>query len=251
MTAQQLIDELALHSSDSDAIFLQRFFKTGKGEYGEGDIFIGVRVPVTRKVCKEFQKLQLAEIQKLFDSPVHEHRLAAVILCVNQYKTAKNNVEARNKIYNLYLKNLREGRINNWDLVDVSCHFIIGEHERHSDRALLFELAKSKNLWERRAAIISTFAYIRTGDPSTSLGLAELLWRDTHDLMQKATGWMLREVGKRVDETLLTRFLDDHAYELPRTCLRYAIEHLSPYKKKYYMALKSQNVQPDVRTRRK
>lgn len=238
-TAQQFIVELTKYGSDSDAIFLQRFFKTGNGQYGEGDVFIGVRVPMTRLVCKKFKDLPLAEIQILFDSPVHEHRLGAVILCANQYKVAKQNPGARQKIFGLYLKNLRAGRVNNWDLVDVSCEYVIGEHERPGDRSLLFELAQSDMLWQRRVSIISTFAYIKTGDPSTTLQLAEILWPDPHDLMQKATGWMLREVGKRVDESLLLGFLDTHAHELPRTCLRYAIEKLSPEKRAYYMSKKN------------
>ncbi|MGB4759181.1 MAG: DNA alkylation repair protein [Candidatus Saccharimonadales bacterium] len=240
MTSQQFKAELAKHGSDSDAIFLQRFFKTGTGQYGEGDIFIGVRVPMTRLVCKDFQGLPLSEIQTLFDSPVHEHRLAAVILCANQYKAAKQNSGARQKIFDMYLKNLRMGRINNWDLVDVSCEYVIGEHERQGDRSLLFELARSDMLWQRRVSIISTFAYIKTGDPAATLELAELLWPDTHDLMQKATGWMLREVGKRIDEALLLGFLDKHAHELPRTCLRYAIEKLPPQQRTYYMGKKNE-----------
>lgn len=238
MTAAQFMQELAVHGSDSDALFLQRFFKTGKGQYGEGDVFIGVRVPMTRQVCKNFKDLPLSEIQILFESPVHEHRLAAAILCANKYKASKKDHTSQQKIFDLYLTNLRAGRVNNWDIVDVTTEYVIGEHEHSTDRELLFELAKSDNLWERRASIISTFAYIKAGDPTTTLQLAEILWQDRYDLMQKATGWMLREVGKRVDESLLIEFLNKHAHELPRTCLRYAIEKLPAEKRAYYMSKK-------------
>jgi 3-methyladenine DNA glycosylase AlkD len=240
MTAQQLMRELAAHSSDADAVFLQRFFKTGPGEYGEGDVFIGVRVPMTRKVCKQYRDLPLSEIQLLCDSPIHEHRLAAVLVCANQHAASKDGA-FRQVMLDLYLKNLYAGRINNWDLVDASCYKVIGEHVRTTSRQLLFDLAHSNNLWERRASIVSTFAFIRTGDPTTTLELAEILWPDTHDLMQKATGWMLREAGKRTDEALLLAFLDIHAHELPRTCLRYAIEKLPPAQKAYYMKQKTEH----------
>ncbi len=234
--ATDLQDELAKYASDADAVFLQRFFKTGKGQYGEGDQFIGVRVPMTRKVCRQFKDLPLSEVQKLFDSPIHEHRLAAVILLANKYpKADKADQET---IYDMYLANVRKGRINNWDLVDVSAEHVIGAHEFNTGRVILFELARSKDVWQKRVAIMSAFYFIKRGDVSTTLELAEILLHDPHDLIQKAVGWQLREVGKRVDQKLLLDFLDKHAATMPRTTLRYAIEHLDQKAKQYYMSLK-------------
>lgn len=236
MTAADVTRELATYASDADAVFLQRFFKTGVGQYGEGDVFIGVRVPITRKVCRQFKDLPLPEIAKLLDSEVHEHRLAAVILLGEQY--ARANEQKRQAIYDLYLEKLRQGRINNWDIIDISAEHVVGAHLKDNDQKTLFDLSKSQDLWQRRVAIISTFAYIKKGDPGTTLVLAEILLHDNHDLIQKATGWMLREVGKRVDEQLLTKFLDEYAHEMPRTMLRYSIEKLTPEKRQYYMSLK-------------
>lgn len=227
---------LAIYASDADAVNLQWFFKTGPGEYGEGDMFLGVRVPMIRKVCKEFKDLPLAEVQKLIESPFHEHRMAGLIILTLQYPRASSQV--KNDIFDLYMKELMGRKINNWDLVDVTCRHIVGEHVR-GDRAVLYKLAKSDNLWERRVSIISTFAYIARGDASTSLDLAELLLQDREDLMHKAVGWTLREVGKRCDEQLLRNFLNRHAHHMPRTALRYAIEHLSPADRQHYMKKKS------------
>lgn len=232
MTAQNVRDELAKHASDADAVNLAWFFKTGPGEYGEGDRFIGVRVPDIRKVCKEFKKLPLSEVKKLIESPTHEHRMAGLIILTLQYP----KTEQKQEVYELYRHELEAGNINNWDLVDVTCRAIVGEHLREN-RAPLFELAKSDNLWERRTAIVSTFPYVWSGDASTSLELAELLLRDNHDLMHKAVGWTLREVGKRCDRELLIDFLDQHAPEMPRTALRYAIEHLPEEVRQYYLKL--------------
>ncbi len=236
MKAKDLQDELAKYASDADAVFLQRFFKTGKGQYGEDDKFIGVRVPMTRKVCKQFKDLSLPEVQKLFDSGVHEHRLAAVILLVNKYPKADKNQQF--KIYELYLKNIKNGRVNNWDLVDASAEHIIGAHSFDTDRKVLFELARSNDLWQKRVGIMSAFNFIKRGDASTTLELAEILLHDPHDLIQKAVGWQLREVGKRVDQNLLLEFLDKHAATMPRTTLRYAIEHLTPEIRHHYMTQK-------------
>ena len=225
---------LATYASDTDAVNLQRFFKTGPGEYGAGDQFIGVRVPAIRKVCREYRDLPLAEVKKLIESPVHEHRMAGLIILTLQYPRA--TVQVKKTIFDLYTSQLMRGNVNNWDLVDVTCRHIVGEHLLH-DRALLYELAKSENLWERRVSIISTFAYIAKGDPSTSLELAELLLYDKHDLMHKAVGWTLREVGKRCDRQLLLDFLDQHASVMPRTALRYAIEHLPEQTRQHYLKL--------------
>lgn len=236
MTAQDVVHELAQHASDTDAVNLQWFFKTGPGEYGEGDQFIGVRVPMIRKVCKTYRDLSLTEVQQLIESPVHEHRMAGLIILTLRYPRASSQV--KNDIFDLYMSQLMRRNVNNWDLVDVTCRHIVGEH-LFENRARLYELAKSENLWERRVSIIATFAYIAKGDPSTSLELAELLLHDKHDLMHKAVGWTLREVGKRCDGALLRDFLDRHAHHMPRTALRYAIERLPEPDRQRYMAVKS------------
>lgn len=234
-TANSVMDKLNRYASDADALNLQWFFKTGPGEYGEGDMFLGVRVPLIRKVCKEFRLLPLPEVQKLIESPFHEHRMAGLIILTLQYPRA--STRAKNDIFDLYMRELTRRNINNWDLVDVTCRHIVGEHVR-GDRAVLYKLANSDNLWERRVSIISTFAYIARGDASTSLELAELLLHDQEDLMHKAVGWTLREVGKRCDQQLLRDFLNRHAHYMPRTALRYAIEHLPPADGQHYMKKK-------------
>lgn len=233
MTATEVIRELAKFASDSDAANLQWFFKTGPGEYGEGDQFIGVRVPAIRAVCKQFKTLPLPEVALLIESPIHEHRMAGLIILTLQYPRSTD----KRAIYELYMDQLSKGNINNWDLVDVTCRGIVGEYLRN-DRTKLYELATSRSLWERRVAIISTFAYIASGDASTSLELATILLHDKEDLMQKAVGWTLREVGKRCDRQLLIEFLDAHASTMPRTALRYAIEHLPEEQRQHYLKLR-------------
>ncbi|HUS26761.1 MAG TPA: DNA alkylation repair protein [Nevskiaceae bacterium] len=233
MTAQDVKKALAAQGSADDAVFLQRFFKTGEGQYGAGDVFIGVRMPVIRQICKQFAALPLPEVQKLLDSEVHEHRMAGLIILATGYKKA--SAPQQQAIYDLYLRNVKKGRVNNWDLVDVTTEFVIGEYLRNRPRDILFTLAKSDNIWQRRVAIMSSFAFVKTGDPSTTLQLAELLLQDKHDLIQKAVGWMLREIGKRVDRQLLLDFLEQHAHDMPRTALRYAIEHLPPAQKAHFM----------------
>lgn len=235
MSAEDLKRDLAKVASDEYAHSLARFFQTGQGGYGEGDVFIGVRVPDNRKVCREYKSLPLAEVQKLLESPVHEHRLAAVIIMNEQFRRA-DQIE-RKAIYECYMSALDEGYINNWDIVDTSAGHIVGEYLRDTDRSALIKLARGKNLWARRVAIIATSAYIGTGDGSTTLELARLLLHDREDLIHKAVGWMLREVGKRVDEATLTGFLDEHASQMPRTMLRYASERLSPTQRSYYYQL--------------
>jgi 3-methyladenine DNA glycosylase AlkD len=235
-TAKDFKDALQRHASADDAAFLQRFFKTGEGQYGAGDVFIGVRVPATRAVCQQFRDLPLGEIKKLLDSPVHEHRLGAVILLSNQYK-AGDDAE-RQAIYDLYIQAVRKGRVNNWDVVDSSAPYIVGRHLLDGPRDLLEEFAHSDSIWCRRVAILATFWFLKQGDPSTTLQLAEILLHDQHDLIQKAVGWMLRELGKQVDSKLLLEFLDKHAHEMPRTMLRYSIEKLTPVERAYYLALK-------------
>lgn len=237
MSATDVQRALQGYANDYHAVVLQGFFKTSEGQYGEGDVFIGVRVPQTRAVCKEYKDLPLSEIQKLLDSVVHEHRLAALIILALQFSNA-DPVERR-AIYDLYLKNLYKGRINNWDLVDTSADKIVGAYLTDKPRDILYQLAKSDDLWEKRVAMISTFWFIKKGEPATALEIAEILLHDTHDLIQKAVGWMLREIGKRCDEQILTNFLDEHAHDMPRTALRYSIERLGPELKRHYMQLKN------------
>lgn len=224
------------HASAADAVFLQRFFKTGEGQYGAGDVFIGVRVPKIRLVAKQYKDLPPTEIQKLLDSKVHEHRLAALIILTLQYPKA--SAVQKQAIYMLYLNNVYLGQINNWDLVDISAPQIVGEYLQNRPRDILFELAKSDDLWQRRVAILSSFTFIKAGQPDTCLELAEILLHDSHDLIQKAVGWMLREIGKRNGRRILLNFLDRHAHEMPRTMLRYSIEHLSPAQRAKYMQQK-------------
>lgn len=234
MTTSEIKQSLEAFSDPQRAVNLSWFFKTGPGQYGEGDQFVGVTVPQIRKVAAAHRDAGLAEIQELLDSPIHEHRLCALIMLV--YKFGKSTEVDKHNIYKLYLQNIHKHRINNWDLVDVTCRDIVGAYLWDKPRDVLFEMAKSDNLWERRVSIISTFYFISHGDPSTSLALAEQLLHDKHDLMHKAVGWTLRELGKRVDRQLLLDFLDQHAKEMPRTMLRYSIEHLSPETRKHYMA---------------
>ncbi|VFA99851.1 DNA alkylation repair protein [Nocardia cyriacigeorgica] len=242
LTAEQVRAALAEHADPGDAVHLRRFFKTGPGQYGEGDVFIGVRVPATRAVAKRFAALPLTEIGALLDSPVHEERLAALIILTNRFASASKprtfDEAARAEMVRFYLDAVRRGRVNNWDLVDVSAERIVGPWLLDKPRDLLFELAGSDSLWERRVALLSTFAFIKAGDASTTFAVAERLLGDRHDLIQKALGWMLREVGKRVDRQLLTDFLDRHAARMGRTALSYATEHLEPESRARYRAMR-------------
>lgn len=213
-----------------DAAFLQRFFKTAPGEYGAGDRFLGIRVPVTRKLAREFRDLPLDRIEALLLDPWHEARLLAVILLASGYKRGSD--KEREAIYRLYLKNA--DRVNNWDLVDSSAPHVVGEHLMTRSRAVLDKLAQSKNLWERRIAIIATQRLIRGGEYDDTIRIATALLHDPHDLIHKAVGWMLREIGDR-DPRRLDAFLDEHAHEMPRTMLRYAIEKMLIAKRRQYM----------------
>lgn len=241
-TAGDVKDALAQHADPNDAANLQRYFKTGPGEYGEGDVFIGVRVPATRGVAKAFVDLPLGELDSLLDSDVHEHRLAALIILTKQFarasKPTRLDVDGRAEIVDVYLAAVRRGRVNNWDLVDASAEHIIGSWLADEPRELLAVLAGSESLWERRVALLSTFAFIKRDDASTSLELAERLLPERTDLIQKALGWMLREIGWRVDRTVLTDFLETHAGSMGRTALSYATEHLHPAERARYRAMR-------------
>lgn len=235
MKSKEFIFELNKYAIDGKAEFLSRFFKTGPGEYGEGDKFLGVRVPQTRIVCKLFKDMPLNEVQRLLDSPFHEHRLGGAILLANKYPRADE--QNKQKIYDIYLANVKASKINNWDIVDVSCAQVVGTHLLGRDRKILSKMAKNGNLWEKRTSMVCTFAFLRKGDPSTTIALAEILLNDKHDLIQKAVGWMLRETGKKVDEDILISFLDENAAKMPRTMLRYSIERLPAGLRRKYMNL--------------
>ena len=214
--------EIAEHS--------QRFFKTGKGQYGEGDIFLGIRVPVLRKIAKKFRRISLAEVSKLLESKFHEERLLSILMLVNLFKSGDE--DDQELIYELYLDKTRF--INNWDIVDISAGNIVGEFLFEKDKAPLYRLVFSENLWERRIAIVSTFYFIRNDEFDDTLKIAEILLTDKEDLIHKAVGWMLREVGKRVIE-IEEEFLEEHYLKMPRTMLRYAIERFPETRRKMYL----------------
>lgn len=229
-TAGSIRKRLREHSDSDDARFLQRFFKTGRGEYGEGDRFLGIRVPIVRRLAMELRELPLDQIEALLHDRWHEARLLALILLGDAYE--RGSPSERAAIFDLYLSNT--DHINNWDLVDVSAARVVGAHLANRPRKLLDRLARSPKLWERRIAIIATQAFIRNGELDDTIRLANVLLHDSHDLIHKAVGWMLREVGNR-DRTRLEAFLDEHAREMPRTMLRYAIEKLPPADRRRFM----------------
>ena len=235
MTAEGIIQTLQSLGSPEKAAHLSRFFKTGAGQYGEGDCFLGVVVPQTRNVAKANKATPLDEVQRLLDSPWHEARLCGLLILVCRFHDRKTTAEEREEIYQFYLKNTR--RCNNWDLVDLSCRDVVGEYLVNHDRSMLYTLATSDNLWEQRIAIVSTYAFIRRSDFADTLALAEKLMTHKHDLIHKAIGWMLREIGKR-DRSVLTAFLEQHASHLPRTALRYAIEHYTEAERQYFLKKK-------------
>ena len=213
------------------------FFKTGPGQYGEGDQFLGITVPDQRKVAQKYKGLSLRDAEKLLKSKWHEVRLTALIILVNQFKKA--DLLKKKAIYEFYLSHT--ARINNWDLVDTSARDIVGGYIYYNQELLptLDHLAISKSLWERRIAIIATFYFLMKGEPDVTITLSKVLLQDKEDLMHKAVGWMLREMGKRCDRQVLIGFLDQHAHEMPRTTLRYAIEHLDPPTRKKYLTMKA------------
>ena len=208
----------------------QRFFKTGKGQYGEGDIFLGIRVPVLRKIAKKFRRISLAEVSKLLESKFHEERLLSILMLVNLFKSGDE--DDQELIYELYLDKTKF--INNWDIVDISAGNIVGAFLFEKDKAPLYRLVFSENLWERRIAIVATFYFIKNDEFDDTLKIAEILFTDKEDLIHKAVGWMLREVGKRVIE-IEEEFLEEHYLKMPRTMLRYAIERFPETRRKMYL----------------
>ena len=230
ITANEISKKLQKMGDKEDARFLQGFFKTGVGQYGEGDIFLGIRVPELRKLAKEYKGLPLKEILSLLKSPYHEVRLFALISFVNIF--AQSDEPIQKKIYDLYVANTHY--INNWDLVDLSAPNIVGAFLMERSRKPLYQLAKSKTLWERRIAVLATFYFIKNNQFEDSLKIAAILLQDKEDLIHKAAGWMLREIGKR-DIACAELFLQKHCRTMPRTMLRYAIERFTPAKRQKFM----------------
>lgn len=225
-----LKQELQRLKNPLKAKLLSRFFKTGKGEYGEGDIFIGIIVPVQRQIAAEYRDLSMGELEKLLRSPIHEERLIALFILIHKYQ--KGDDVQKKKYFNFYLKNTKH--INNWDLVDLSAPKIVGEYLKDKNRGILYKFARSKNLWERRIAALSTFQFIKRRDFTDSLKIAKILLHDNHDLIHKAVGWMLREIGKRERKTE-EWFLLKHYKTMPRTMLRYVIERFDKKKRNFYL----------------
>ena len=230
MSLSEVRKEILRQKNPSQAIILQRFFKTGKGEYGEGDIFYGIKVPVQRKIAKQFNDLPQIELKILLSSNVHEERLIAALILVDQFK--KGDEKKKKIIFDFYIRN-RKG-INNWDLVDLSAPKIVGEYLIDKEKDLLYKFATSKDLWDRRISIISTQTFIREHFFEDTLKISRILLNDEHDLIHKAVGWMLREVGNR-DIKTEEEFLKKHYKTMPRTMLRYAIEKFPERKRKDYL----------------
>ena len=234
-TAAGVQAALAAFATRERAGNLSRFFKTGPGQYGEGDLFIGVTVPQSRAVAKQFADLPEAELYELAQSPIHEHRHCALVILVNQFQRAKQPT-TRAELFDLWMRLLDDGRVNNWDLVDISAPYL-GRwwFDREDALTALRKLAQHSDLWHRRAAIMFTFPFIRAGRFDLTIAIAESMLGDAHDLIHKAVGWMLREVGNR-DAEVLRAFLSAHAATMPRTMLRYAIEKMDAPERKYWLA---------------
>jgi 3-methyladenine DNA glycosylase AlkD len=234
MKATDVRKELKSAADAGKAVILQRFFKAGAGQYGERDIFIGVMVPQLRQIAKKFSQLPLREVRTLLYSRIHEERLVALLILVLRYSSASCSREEKERIVKFYLDNIQQ--VNNWDLVDLSASKILGAHLIDNDdrRRLLYRLAKSENVWERRIAIVATHRFIRNGDFTDTIKIAGMLLQDKHDLIHKGVGWMLREVGKR-DAATEEAFLEKYCSAMPRTMLRYAIERLPEGKRIRYM----------------
>jgi len=230
MTVQQIKKRLKQLANKEKAEILQRFFKTGPGEYGEGDVFIGVKVPDLRKVAKDFRDIAIKNVIILLESAIHEERLLALLMLVSKY--VKGNETAKKEIYKLYLK--KTTFINNWDLVDVTAQHIVGDYLMDKNKSPLYRLTKSKDLWERRIAVMATFCFIKRERYEDTLKIAKILLNDKEDLIHKAVGWMLREIGKR-NMVIEEAFLKQHYKEMPRTMLRYAIEKFPESKRQQYL----------------
>lgn len=226
--------ELQKYANFDKAKIYERFFKTGPGEYAEGDKFLGITVPQTRAVAKKYLNLDFSDIKTLLHFPTHEERLVALLILYGQFEKGDENI--REKIYRFYLDNTKY--INNWDLIDLSADKIVGGYLLDKPKDILKKLARSESVWERRIAVLATFQFIKNGDATMTLEITKMLISDKHDLIQKALGWMLREIGKRIDEKILTDFLDKYASQMPRTMLRYAIERFDETKRQRYLKMK-------------
>ena len=229
----QIKRELMQLSDLERAKKLAGFFKTGKGQYGEGDLFLGIPVPEQRKVANRYTDLLLDDLQELLNNKFHEHRFTALLILISKYRKAENS--DKEEIFSFYLTNTEN--INNWDLVDLSAPRIVGDYLVNKDRSILYKLAKSNSLWERRISILSTFIFIDNNDFEDALNISELLLHNKHDLIHKAVGWALREIGKR-DQNVEERFLTKYCLQMPRTMLRYAIEKFDEKKRKFYLTQK-------------
>lgn len=235
LTAKHFVDRLKTYQSADELKKIQRYFKSGEGQYGEGDQFMGVKMGQLFALAIEFNGMPVNEIEKLLESPVHEARAGAVSIMDKESRTKKITELRLKEFYELYMR--RHDRINNWDLVDLGCLHMTGSYLFDKPHTILYKLAKSKNTWERRTAILSTCYFIRKGNLTDTFKIAELLVKDKEDLIHKATGWMLRFAGDK-DPKMLLSFLDKYAATMPRTLLRYAIEKLSPKQKQHYMDMK-------------
>jgi len=233
VTADDVVARIRASGCPGQAAILARFFKTGPGQYGEGDLFAGVKVPELRKLTGEFRNLALREVERLLHSQLHEARLAALLILLDQQ--AKGDDRLKRQVFELYLANTQ--CVNNWDLVDLSAPQLVGAYLENRSRKRLYRLARSTSLWERRISILATFHFVRRGDFADTLGIAELLLADREDLIHKAVGWMLREVGKR-DPAAEETFLDRHLRSMPRTMLRYAIERFPEKKRLKYLSVR-------------
>ena len=234
MSATQVVKEIQALSNRGRAHDLQKFFQTAPGQYGEGDVFLGLTVPQVRTVAKEYKAISLNEIDLLIRSKFHEVRLCGLVILTLQYKAAKER-KTKKKLFDLYMEAMTDGYINNWDLVDVTAP-IIGEYliDLDDPYVLLYKLAKSKSLWQRRVSMVFTFAFIRSGDIEPTFEMAEKLLHDKHDLIHKAVGWALREAGK-LNGIALRKFLTSHSHEMPRTMLRYSIEKFPERERKKWL----------------
>ncbi len=242
ITAAQFVKKLKTYASPAEVEKTLRYFKAGKGEYGEGDKFIGVRMGQLFALAKEFVAMEPDEIEKLLESPIHEVRAGGLSIMGQQAKSKKTSAARRKELFDLYIR--RHDRVNNWDLVDLGALYVVGIYLVDKPRDILYKLARSKNIWERRTAIVGTGQLIRSGQVDDTFKIAELLLNDDEDLIHKGTGWMLRAAGG-VDRKRLLSFLDKHAATMPRTLLRYSLEHLDKDERDHYMGLKKAAPQRD------
>ena len=236
LTAKNFITRLKAHQSDDELKKIQRYFKSEKGDYGHGDKFMGVKMGTLFALAKEFGEMPIGEIEKLLESPIHEARAGAASIMDKASRNKKISKERLKDFFDLYMR--RHDRINNWDLCDLGCLYMTGSYLYDKPHDILYKLARSKNIWERRTAILSTCYFIRQGDMTDTFKIAEILVNDKEDLIHKATGWMLRFAGAKDRKRLIT-FLDKYAATMPRTLLRYSIEHFSSKEREHYLKMKT------------